>query len=187
LFGKKTYTESEIIVGCIANERKFQEMLYRQHFQTMYSMCRRHVSQEDEVMSILNNGFLKVFQKISTFENRGSLQGWIRRIVYHTLIEQVRSQQRYRKHIVLDEFPIKGYSGQIMDGLLLEDIMLLLDKVPNMSRKVFRLYAIEGFNHREIGEKLGINENTSKWHLSNARTVLKKELEKSNMIKNATN
>jgi RNA polymerase sigma factor (sigma-70 family) len=187
LFGKKTYTQEEILAGCVDNQRRFQEMLYRQHFSPMYAMCRRHVSQEDELLSILNAGFLKVFQKIHTFENRGSLQGWIRRIVYHTLIEHVRGQRRYRSHIVLDELPTGSYSGQVMDNLLLEDVMRLLTKVPNMSRKVFRLYAIEGFNHREIGEMLGINENTSKWHLSNARGILKTELEKNNMIKNATN
>jgi RNA polymerase sigma factor (sigma-70 family) len=187
IFGKKTYTLEDIIIGCIANERRHQELLYRKFFDTIFAMCRKHLINEEDALSVLNAGFLKVFQKIHTFENRGSLEGWIRRIVYHTMIEHLRGQKRYKTHIVFDEPKGVSFKGNIMDELLLEDIMKLLVKVPNMSRKVFKLYAIEGYNHREIGELLSINENTSKWHLSNARRVLQIELQKVHLVKNSTN
>jgi RNA polymerase sigma factor (sigma-70 family) len=187
LFGKKTYGTDEIIAGCVANKRRFQELLYRQYFNTLFVMCKKHLQNEEDALSVLNAGYLKIFQKIHTYEHRGSLEGWMRRIVYHTMIEHLRVQKRYRTHILLDEPPSKAYNGRVMDDLLLEDIMKMLDVVPAGSRNVFRLYAIEGYNHREIGELLGINENTSKWHLSNARSILRGEIQKLDMVKRSTN
>jgi RNA polymerase sigma factor (sigma-70 family) len=182
---KKTYTTEEIIKGCTENNRKFQEILYRMYFDKMYAMCSRYTNDEEETLSILNNGFLKVFQNIQTFEFKGSFEGWIRRIVYHSMVEFMRKRSRYLQFIILDA-PVSsnGHSPEVLSSLYREDILSLMVHVPKASAKVFELYAIEGYNHREIGEMLGMSENTSKWHLANARNYLKKQLDKKHSEKN---
>jgi RNA polymerase sigma factor (sigma-70 family) len=148
----------------------------------MYGMCRKQLNNEDDALSVLNQGFLKVFLKIDTFKGTGSLEGWIRRIIYHTMIEHLRKQKKYLSLLSFDETTPKGFQSNTLSELFREDVIHLLEKVPKMSRKVFELYAIQGYNHREIGELLGISDNTSKWHLSNARSILKDELKHQEII-----
>lgn len=122
-------------------------------------------------MTVCNDGFLKVFKKIESFAFKGSLEGWIRRIVYHSISDYFRKDSKYVQFMVFEDHD-DTTSADIVPGLYLEDLMKLIAQLPTMSEKVFRLYAIEGFNHREIGETLGMSENTSKWHLANARKKL---------------
>lgn len=177
MFGRKTYTEKEIVQGCVRNERRFQEMLYRQHFPTMMGMCMRHTGDRDTSMEIVNMGFLKVFKKLDTFQFRGSLEGWIRRIVYHSLSDYFRKNSKYLQFLELDdrdaEVRVEAY-----DAMFAEDILRLVDLLPPATQNVFRLYAIEGLTHVEIAKQENISVGTSKWHLSNAREKLKELLKK---------
>ena len=172
---QREYSDAELVSGCKTNDRIFQEALYRKYFRTMMSMCRRYTNDSEIAMTICNDGFLKVFKKIDTFSFKGSLEGWIRRIVYRCMSDHFRRDSKYIQFMVFDEVE-KSDTSEIIPGLFFEDLLKLLDKLPGKSEKVFRLYAIEGFNHREIGETLGISENTSKWHLSNARKKLQQLL-----------
>lgn len=132
-------------------------------------------------MSICNDGFLKVFKKIDSFAHKGSLQGWIRRIVYHSMSDHFRKDSRYIQFMVFDEFDRKD-DQMILPKLYLEDLVTLVEKLPEMTRSVFQLYAIEGYNHREVGEQLSMSENTSKWHLATARKKLKEMIKQQNKI-----
>jgi len=165
------YTDEELVRGCVKNQRLFQETLYRKYFAAMMRMCARYTSDQEVAMSICNDGFLKVFKKIDSFAFKGSLEGWIRRIVYHALSDHFRRESKYIQFMVFEEQEDHS-DPQVIPGLYLEDLMELIKKLPQMTERVFRLYAIDGFNHREIGEQLGMSENTSKWHLSNARKKL---------------
>ena len=82
---QKTYSEQDLVAGCVRNERRFQELLYRQYFPKMMGMCMRYTKDRDIAMQIVNNGFLRVFKKIDQFSFKGSLEGWIRRLVYHSV------------------------------------------------------------------------------------------------------
>lgn len=172
MFKKTDYTEKELVEGCIRNNRHYQEMLYRKYFPTMMRMCLRHTEDKDLAMEIVNNGFLRVFQKIETFSFSGSLEGWIRRIVFHSLSDHFRQHTRQIPILELDgrDAPSRP---EALSGLYYEDIMHLVDQLPDPTREVFRLYAIEGFTHAEIGEQLSMSSGTSKWHLSIARKQLK--------------
>lgn len=172
---EKDYSEEELVAGCVRNERKMQEALYRRYFHTMMQMCRRYTNDPEVAMSVCNDGFLKVFKKMDTFAFKGSLEGWIRRIIYHSISDHFRKDSRYLQFMVFEDHE-EIANPEIVPGLYLEDLMKLVAKLPTMSEKVFRLYAIEGFNHREIGETLGMSENTSKWHLANARKKLQELL-----------
>lgn len=173
---KATYSDEEIIRGCVDNDRRFQEILYRRYFDTMMRMVKRYTSDEERAFEILNNGFLKVFKKIETFRAEGSLEGWIRRIVYHCISDYFRKETGYLKFIVLDETE-KDEPEEALSGLYYDDLLQIIDSLPGRSREVFSMYAIEGYSHKEIAERLEISEGTSKWHLSNAREQLKKLLE----------
>ena len=168
----RTYTDEELISGCVANDRRYQEALYRVHFPVMMRMIMRYTQDEEKAMTICNDGFLKVYKKIGSFGHKGSFQGWIRRIVYHAMSDHFRKESKYIQFMVFDDFERKETEA-ILPELYLEDLLTLVDRLPDATSQVFRLYAVEGYNHREIGERLGISDNTSKWHLANARKKLK--------------
>lgn len=138
-------------------------------------MCFRFTSDSERAMDIVNNGFLKVFQKIDTFQGSGSLEGWIRRIVYHCISDHFRKESRYLKFVVLDE-PEKNSKVTALDDLYYDDIIDMVQLLPEKTRAVFEMYAIEGYTHKEIAERLNMQVGTSKWHLSNARQRLQQIL-----------
>jgi RNA polymerase sigma factor (sigma-70 family) len=176
IFGKKTYTEEELVSGCAANDRRAQEALYRRFFPEMMRMCMRHTRDESRATEIVNTGFLRVFKKIHTFAFKGSLEGWVRRLVFHSIADYFRDNSRYAHFLVFeekdDQVPEKCH-----DGFFEEDILGAVRRLPPVSQEVFRLYAIEGYSHAEISDSLGISEGTSKWHLSTARQRLREQLE----------
>lgn len=139
----------------------------------MMAMCMKYTRDEDKAMLIMNDGFLKVFQKIGTFRSEGSFEGWIRRLIYHTLADFYKKEKNYIRFIQIEEAEQYQTPATQSDALEFEELILLLDKIPYRSAEVFKLYAIEGFSHLEIGEKMQISEGTSKWHLSNAREKLR--------------
>jgi len=166
-----------IISGCIANDRRSQEKLYRRFFPTMMGMCMRHTKDQSEAQMILNNGFLKVFKKIDSYKGSGSFEGWIRKIVYHSISDYFRSNAKYVKFLVFEEYDSKVEG--VDDKLHEEDILKMIDEIPDASAAVFTLYCIEGYTHKEIAEIKNISVGTSKWHLANARKKLQELILKS--------
>lgn len=160
-----------IIEGCKRNDRKCQESLYKEYFSTMMVMCMRYVHDKDHAAAIVNDGFLKVFKKIEQFEFRGSLEGWIRRIVFHSMSDSIKKNANYLKFMVFEEHDAR-YTNDIVQKLYEEDILKLIDLIPPASADVFILFAVQGFSHKEIAEKKGISIGTSKWHLAEARKKL---------------
>jgi len=173
-------SEHELIQGCIRNDRRSQEQLYKRYFHTMMTMCIKYTRDEDKALLILNDGFLKVFQKIGTFRSEGSFEGWIRRLIYHTMADFYKKEKSYIRFIQFEPTDEKSMPASQSDMLEFEDLVRLLDRIPDRSAEVFKLFAIEGYSHEEIGEKMSISEGTSKWHLSNARERLRLMLTNAN-------
>lgn len=171
----------QIINGCIRNERTAQERLYKTFYTKMMYMVKRYYSDEMMVEEILNNGFLKAFKNIHSFEFKGSFEGWLRKIIYHSIADYSTIQNKYKDKIVLlekDVYIHKNHTNQ----LYYKDLMKLVENLPESSRIVFNLYVIEGLPHKEIAQILKISEGTSKWHLSEARKQLKEKIEKLNLL-----
>lgn len=158
--------------GCSKNNRKSQEILYRHFFPIMEAMVLRYTRDEDQVIDILNNGFLKVFKKIDQFDDKGSFEGWIRRIVFHSLSDYFRAGKKDLKFLLFEQEYSKEPATEERHGLYYQDLMKLVKSLPEMQMQVFHLYAIEGFNHKEISEKLNINHSTCRWYLAEARKTL---------------
>lgn len=171
--------EKAIIKGCINNDRKAQELLYRQYFGVVKAMCLRYTTDEDYLISIINDGFLRVFKGIHTYKGSGSFEGWIRRTVYHALSDFFRKQNRYTAKISFIEKD-RSVKEEALQDLYFLDLVDLIQKLPSQTYTVFKLYAMEGFSHKEISEKMGIPLGTSKWHLFEARKQLKAMLQNQN-------
>lgn len=180
---QKELEERKLVEGCVRNDRLSQERFYRKFFPVMYRMCRRYTSNEEEVLEIINSGFLKVFTKIHTYSFKGSLEGWVRRIVFHSLSDYYRKHDRKVRFLNVEDWDAPA-QAKSLDNLYLEDLISLVDKLPKATREVFWLYAVEGYTHVEIGKQLNISSGTSKWHLSNARKKLKDLINKETQKRN---
>jgi RNA polymerase sigma-70 factor (ECF subfamily) len=172
----KSYSEEEIISGCKRNSRKFQELLYFKYFDKMYGMCLRHTKDKDIAMSVLNDGFLKVFKNIDKYRHTGSFEAWVRKVIYNTLRDYYRKKSNNRHF--LEIFDNQG-DQKNLNNLEYEDILKMIDTLPQKSKRVFVMYAIEGYRHNDISKILEIPVGTSKWHLSMAKEKLKEMIEKS--------
>lgn len=169
-----------IIEGCKRNERASQERLYKVFYPKMMAMIKRYYSDQMIAEEIINNGFLKAFKHINTFEFKGSFEGWLRRIMFHSVADYATVQNKYKDNIVLlekDTLLSKNYTH----NLYYNDLLKLVETLPEATRVVFNLYVIENYAHKEIGRLLKISEGTSKWHLSEARRILKEKIEKMNL------
>ena len=162
----------KIIQGCKNNDRASQEALYKIYFQMMMLMCMRYISDRDAAAAIVNDGFLKVFTRIDQYQNKGSFEGWIRRIIFRCLSDRVRKDANYLKFMVFEDHEAMDRSN-ILSKLYEEDILKLIDQIPSASAEVFVLFAIQGYAHKEIAEQKNISIGTSKWHLSEARKKLR--------------
>jgi len=174
MFLEHKYTLDELLKRCLAGERKAQEMLYKQFAAKMMGVCLRYAADRMEAEDMLQNGFIRVFQKLGGFRNDGSFEGWVRRIMVHSSIEYYR---KHHKMLVLadgDELPNEPSVNPVaMANLDAKDMMAMVQRLSPGYRMVFNLYAIEGYSHREIGDMMGISEGASKSQLSRARGILK--------------
>ena len=169
--------QKKVIAGCRKNDRRCQEEVYRHFFPVMERMVLRYTRDEDQLFDIINDGFLKVFKNIGSFEERGSFEGWIRRIVFNSLSNYFRRSARDVKFLLFD--PDKNDPPiQPSTQLYYDDLMKLVGQLPEIQMKVFHLHAIEGYSHKEISQQLEINENTSRWYLAEARKELKSKVSK---------
>ncbi|MBW6496759.1 MAG: sigma-70 family RNA polymerase sigma factor [Bacteroidales bacterium] len=138
----------------------------------MYGVCLRYAGSHDEAQDILQEGFIKVFEKLHTLRDQRSLEGWIKRIIIRTAIEKYR-ERIY--HLSVDDLNENGHHAEDNSGpekLGLGELLNLIQLLPDQYRLVFNLSVLEGMNHKEIGELLGISESTSRSNLSRARTIL---------------
>ncbi|MXV50757.1 sigma-70 family RNA polymerase sigma factor [Pedobacter sp. HMF7647] len=166
----------ELLEGCKRGERKCQELLYRKLASKMLAVCSRYAKDSYEAEDMLQMGFVKVFRKVSEFRNEGSFEGWIRRIMVNVAIEVFRKNQRTLNVVDIDEVYDAPQSTFDINTLETRDLLRLIQSLAGGYRLVFNMYAMEGYSHKEIGEKLGISEGASKSQLSRARAILKEKI-----------
>lgn len=167
----------QLINGCILNERSAQEKMYKLFYPRMMALVRRYIDQDMQAEEVLNNGFLRAFQKVKQYNFQGSFEGWLRKIVFHAVADYVKQNTKYSNQIVLvekDEYVHKDHA----ERLYYDQLIKLVQGLPDATRTVFNMYVMDGFTHKEIGNILGIREGTSKWHLSEGRRILKEKIEK---------
>lgn len=168
----------KVVRGCQDNEPKAQRELYDMFKTKMFGICLRYAGNSEDAEDILQEGFLKVFEKINQFAYKGAFEGWIRRIMVNTALERYRLH--YRQIQINDnitEIEQEQETDMISDIDVNELVKMIQDLSPRY-RVVFNLYAVEGYSHKEISEMLQISEGTSKSNLSRARTILQEKVNK---------
>ncbi|MDX2134990.1 MAG: sigma-70 family RNA polymerase sigma factor [Saprospiraceae bacterium] len=171
-------TDDELRAGCIQQHRLAQQYLYQRYFGQLLGTAWRYTQDREEAVEVTNAAFLKIFNSLEKYQDTGSFGGWMAKIVIHTAIDHVRHQAVYRRNMnatVEADLPVHNDS---LSRLETEDLLRLIQQLPPASRSVFSLYVIDGYKHREIADLLGIDEGTSKWHLSTARKELQQLVKK---------
>ncbi|MGZ3839136.1 MAG: RNA polymerase sigma factor [Flavisolibacter sp.] len=166
------FSDADLIEGCLRGERKMQYELYQRFAPKMYGVCLRYAGNAEEAEDILQEGFIKVFNKIGSFRNEGSFEGWIRRIFVNTAIENFRKKIHLQPITEYEEDTVEGKYLSVLDNLAEKDIIQLVQQLSPGYRTVFNMYVVEGYTHRQIAEALGISEGTSKSQLSRAKQIL---------------
>jgi RNA polymerase sigma-70 factor (ECF subfamily) len=177
MFLEHKYTIQELIDRCKANERKAQELLYKQFASKMMGVCLRYATDRMEAEDMLQNGFIRVFQKLADYRGDGSFEGWVRRIMVHSSIEYYRKHHKMLQVADLEESGMEpSVNAAAVANLDAKDLLTLIQRLSPGYRMVFNLYAIEGYSHKEIGDIMGISEGASKSQLSRARAILKEQI-----------
>lgn len=176
-------TDEQLIDGCKARNPLAQRNLYDRFSRKMMGVCMRYADSREEAQDILQDGFVKVFEKIGTFQGQGSFDGWIRRIFVNTALDSIRKNRENRLLADIDDVGYALDSGISVDGNInAEELMGILQKIPAGYRVVFNMFAIEGYSHKEIADQLGVSESTSKTQFLRAKAFLIKVLQKQRMI-----
>ena len=180
------FTEQEMISGCHENNRMAQEELYRRYYSTFLKVCARYSKSMEDAEQVLNDGFLKIFTKISSFGNAGSFEGWMRRIMVNTCLDYLRSHELktgMQMHVNTEKIE-ETYAGSSTNTGLgqieFKELLNHIHALPTMTRTVFNLFVFEGMTHKQISELLPISEGTSHWHVHQARHQLQKKIKRVN-------
>lgn len=171
-----TEQERHIVQGCLRGEKSFQKQLYNQYSQKMYAVCLRYSQNQDQAKDLLQEGFIRVFQNLNTFKGEGSFEGWVRRIMVNGCLESLRKPENKFFHEDVNDVESELSYEPNMRKL---DVQYVLRKIQELApgyRAVFNLFVVEGYQHQEIAEMLGISESTSKSQLSRARKLLQEML-----------
>lgn len=168
------YSEQELIQGCKKAKRKYQEALYKQYFSIGISICIRYASNREDALEIINDGFMKVFTHIHSFDEQRSFRAWFNRVMVNTAIDKYRVSKKWDVISELDE-EVMDESGSYNsdENLNVQEILGLFSKLPEVYKIIFNLFEIEGYSHEEIGDILKIAPGTSRSHLSRAKKLLR--------------
>jgi len=164
----------------MANERQYQEFLYQRYADQMFTVCLTYSKDEDTACDILQDGFIKVFRKLDQFNFNSSLRSWVRRIMVNTALDYYRKQKRDRERMESYQQISSKTVNNVLDRISVQELIALVNELPTRAAMVLKLYAIEGYAHKEIAQKLEITEGTSKSQLHRARSLLKGLLSKNN-------
>jgi RNA polymerase sigma-70 factor (ECF subfamily) len=151
----------------------------------MYAVCLRYARNELEGQDLLQEGFIRVFEKLPAFRMEGSLEGWIRRIMVHTAINHYRKKSFRMERSGMEHLPEEPVPSNVLNDLGEQELMALIAELPDGYRHVFNLYVIEGYDHAEIAAMLGCGESTSRSQLAKARNHLRSRIEQKDVLHHA--
>lgn len=170
--------ESTLVKKCVDGDQLAQRLLFEKFASKMLGVCLRYAKNREQAEDVLQDGFVKVFTKLEHFKGGGSLEGWIRRIMVNTSLDQIRKNSKFQDNVPMDQMDYKiELNSFIEEGLMEEELLKLINSMPIGYKTVFNMFAIEGYSHKEIAEQLEISENTSKSQYSRARAYLQTKLE----------
>ena len=174
----------EIVEGCKNNNRKAQKLLYDKYAPILMGICIRYALSTDEAQDVLQEGFFKILKQINQFQNKGSFEGWMKRIMVNTAITNYRKNLKHYNQYDIDDVHSDINSTSMFNSDFTHDELLkIIHELPKGYREIFNLYAIDGYKHKEIAEMLNIDIATSKSQYSRAKKALRVKMEEISKIK----
>lgn len=166
---------NQLIHNCKKQDIKAQEQLYRLYANKLFAVCLKYSSSYQQAEDNLQDGFMTIFDKIKQYQDKGSFEGWMKRIMINTTLQKYRKQTVFE---IFNEDHLKEPAIEIDEEEVSVDYLLvIIQELPDRYRQVFNLYALDGFSHKEISEMLHISTGTSKSNLARARMILKEKIE----------
>lgn len=176
-------TEEAILQGCLQGNAEAQRTLYERFSPKMLAVCYRYAHNREDAEDMLQEAFIKVFSQLHTFENRGSLEGWIRRIFVHTCINILKKNKRFNESVdLIHATSLQTREESIPSIIQAKEVVECIRMLPVGYRTVLNLYAIEGFSHKEVGQMLEIEESTSRSQYTRAKAMLEELLVRKKII-----
>lgn len=176
-------TDDELIKGCKRQNRNVQEILYQKYSKGMLAVASRYVRLDQEAEDIVQEAFVKVFRSIGKFRRDSKLSYWIKRIVVNTALNHQRSKLYLYPMVDVYDLHDQSEDANALDDLSYEELLNMVQELPDGCRIIFNLYAIEGFKHHEIAKMLEISEGTSKSQYSRSKVLLQEKVLKKSKIK----
>lgn len=169
-------SDEQLVKKCLENDPLAQKQLFDSFSRKMMGVCIRYSQDQEEAQDVLQMGFIKVFEKLHMYSSEGSLEGWIRKVIVNTALDNIRKNKKFNDNVELEkvDFQLENYSESGLDALSAKDLLKIIQQMPTGFRTVFNLYAIEGYSHKEIAEQLNISVSTSKSQYSRAKVYLQK-------------
>lgn len=172
---------SELISDCIKQNRRAQNMLYKETYARLMNICRRYARNSEEARELFTLGFLKILNNLNKYSPQIPFESWISKVMINSIIDEHRSHLTFNEHhqfVESDEleYQTEADLNEYEKQMSTDQALAMLKQLPEATRKVFSLFAIDEYTHKEIAVMLGISENTSKWHVSDARKKLLKQL-----------
>lgn len=163
-------TVEELIEKCLKNNREAQKELYNTYKDKLFVLCLKYCANREDAQDVLQDAFVEIFQNISNFQNKGSFEGWIKKIAIN---QSITKYKKSIKNISMDT-DFKEEEEIELDVLKItsEEILKAIQELPNQYRLVFNLYFLDELSHKEIAEMLHISEGTSKSNLHKAKQIL---------------
>ena len=171
----------KIITGCLKNDRLSQRKLYDRYAPVLFGVCRRYASSEAEAEDILMEGFMIVFKKLGTYRRESSFDAWVKKVMLNSAISHFRNSRRFRLEVLTEDMEsLENVENgeQISTNLLADQLLAVIQQMPEMMRVVFNLKVVDEFSFTEIAEMLGKNENAIRNSYLRARKWLMEKLEK---------
>lgn len=176
--------EEQLVKNCLKGDAKAQKYLFEFYSRRMMGVCLRYAQDAEEAQDVLQMGFIKVFEKLDMYNHQGSLEGWIRRIIVNTALDNIRKNKKLQNNIEMDkvDYQLENYNENAVEALSAQDLLKVIQEMPIGFRTVFNMYVVEGYSHKEIAKELNITVSTSKSQFSRARAYLQKILIKEKVI-----
>ncbi len=170
--------EQELIQDCIAARPKAQKALFDIYAPKLYVVCLRYMKDQMRAQDVLQDTFVKIFAHIGNYKSEGAFEGWLKKIAVNTCLDQLRKDKKLLTDVSLDDVSHKlAHQDYSAEKLMADDLLKLVQALPDGYRTVFNLFAIEGYSHQEIAQQLSISESTSKTQYLRARAYLKERIE----------
>jgi RNA polymerase sigma factor (sigma-70 family) len=186
-------TIEEIWAGVRTGHAAMQRQLYHSTYKLMMGICCRYANTAEDAEQWVHDGYIKIFQNAEKYSDKGSLEGWLKRIMVNTCLDNLRAlkAQYNAPNLYAKDTSAIGQDYSTANDAILkmnaESLLQLINQLPSTQRTIFNMYAVDGYSHKEIAQQLNIKEANSQWHLNQARNYLKGKLEHINKKKVSNN